>query len=58
MFVYIAGQDIMTVGFGAALFGGLITASHILHRNLYKDLQKLKKEIKRKDQIIEEKKNA
>lgn len=45
--LYLTGQDIATVGFSGALMGGLFCASDILHRNLYNDLQKLIKEIKK-----------
>jgi hypothetical protein len=37
----------MSAGLTGALFGGLLCASELLHRNLYNDLQTLKKELKK-----------
>ncbi|XP_048757507.2 all-trans-retinol 13,14-reductase-like [Ostrea edulis] len=45
--LYLTGQDIMSAGLTGALFGGLLCASELLHRNLYNDLQTLKKELKK-----------
>eukprot|EP00105_Crassostrea_gigas_P002156 XP_011414585.1 PREDICTED: putative all-trans-retinol 13,14-reductase [Crassostrea gigas] len=45
--LYLTGQDIMSAGLTGALFGGLLCASELLHRNLYNDLQALKKELKK-----------
>lgn len=45
--VTITGQDIMSAGLTGALFGGLLCASELLDRNLYNDLQALKKELKK-----------
>ncbi len=36
--LYLTGQDIVTAGIGGALFGGIITASAILNRNLVKTI--------------------
>ena len=33
------GQDVFTGGFAGALYGGLLCASSILHRNLLTDLK-------------------
>ncbi|XP_005089177.1 all-trans-retinol 13,14-reductase [Aplysia californica] len=43
--LYLTGQDTMTCGFSSALMMGLICASQILHRNLYNDLQNMKKKL-------------
>jgi all-trans-retinol 13,14-reductase len=42
--LYLTGQDIVTAGIGGALFGGVITASAILNKNMVKQMlsQKLK----------------
>ncbi|XP_061166584.1 all-trans-retinol 13,14-reductase-like [Saccostrea echinata] len=45
--LYLTGQDIMSAGLTGALFGGLLCASELLHRNLYFDLEALKKELKK-----------
>lgn len=39
----------MTCGFAGAMFSGLATVSAILHRNLFDDLTKLNKTIKKKE---------
>lgn len=39
------GQDILTCGFSGAMHAGLLTASAILHRNLFNDLTALTKEV-------------
>lgn len=41
--LYITGQDAFNCGFVGAAFGGLFCASSILKRNLYEDLNMLKK---------------
>lgn len=41
--LFITGQDAFNAGFVGASFGGLFCASSILDRNLYEDLNKLKK---------------
>ncbi|XP_012934886.1 all-trans-retinol 13,14-reductase [Aplysia californica] len=43
--LYITGQDGLTAGFMGGLMNGLICSSQILNRNLYKDLQNLKKRL-------------
>ncbi|OCT90038.1 retinol saturase (all-trans-retinol 13,14-reductase) L homeolog isoform X1 [Xenopus laevis] len=43
--LYLTGQDILLCGFAGALTGGMICASEILGRNLYLDLQKLRRQI-------------
>jgi all-trans-retinol 13,14-reductase len=41
----LTGQDVLSCGFTAAMFGGMLCASSILHRNLYTDLVKLRKQL-------------
>lgn len=43
--LYLTGQDILTAGFTGALTSGVLTASAILHRNLFNDLTALIKEV-------------
>ena len=43
-FFYI-GQDILTCGYAGGVYSGLMCASSILHRNLFKDLLTLRKAI-------------
>lgn len=40
-------------GFSGGMFSGLITASAVLHRDLFKDGRKLHLEIKQKEKNIE-----
>lgn len=40
----LAGQDVVCCGFVGAMMGGLMAASSVLHRNLYEDLVKLRKQ--------------
>ena len=40
-----SGQDVLSCGFAGAMMGGLLSASHILNRNLFTDLVELKKKI-------------
>lgn len=44
--LYLTGQDIFNCGFMGAAIGGLLTASAILNRNLWKDLIELKNSIR------------
>lgn len=44
--LYLSGQDVMTCGFGGALFGGLLCAGSVLGRNLVSDLTRLHKQVK------------
>lgn len=47
--LYLTGQDILSCGFTGALYGGLLTASVALERNLLTDLVSLHKVIKKSD---------
>lgn len=40
--LYLTGQDILSCGFGGAMFGGLLSASAVLNRNLMSDMMELK----------------
>eukprot|EP00095_Tigriopus_kingsejongensis_P004125 snap_masked-scaffold122_size333723-processed-gene-2.16 protein:Tk04125 transcript:snap_masked-scaffold122_size333723-processed-gene-2.16-mRNA-1 annotation:"predicted protein" len=44
--LYLSGQDVMTCGFGGALFGGLFCAGAVLGRNVMYDLVGLHKQIR------------
>ncbi|XP_060078415.1 all-trans-retinol 13,14-reductase-like [Ylistrum balloti] len=44
--LYLTGQDILVCGFSGALFGGMLCASSVLHRNLHNDLAKVVKDVK------------
>lgn len=44
LFIEITGQDVVCCGFVGAMMGGLLCASTALHRNVYEDLVKLRKE--------------
>lgn len=45
IFFFVEGQDTFSGGFMGACFGGVLCASAILHRNIYDDLLKLRKDI-------------
>ena len=45
--VYLTGQDVTVCGFSGAMFGGLLTASAILRRNLMSELADAKKELQK-----------
>lgn len=51
--LYLTGQDVCSCGFTGALFGGFLSASAILQRNLMKDLVALYKENKSKMSKLE-----
>ncbi len=46
--LYLSGQDILSCGFAAAMSGGVITASAVLKRNVFADMSRLQKELKKK----------
>ena len=46
--LYLTGQDILSCGFAGAMSSGVITASAVLKRNLFADMSRLKKELKKK----------
>ncbi|KAL4223041.1 hypothetical protein ACF0H5_016518 [Mactra antiquata] len=45
--LYLTGQDVLTASFSGAMHSGLLTASAILHRNLFNDLIALTKETRK-----------
>ncbi|XP_059144383.1 all-trans-retinol 13,14-reductase-like [Physella acuta] len=49
--LFLTGQDTMTCGFTSALTMGLVCASQILNRNLYSDLLKIRKQVKKIDDL-------
>ena len=49
--MYLAGADVYSSGFVAALYGGVLAASHILNRNIYSDLESLHKKIKEEQNL-------
>ena len=46
--LYLTGQDILSCGFAGAMFSGVITASAVLKRNLFADMDRLQKALKKK----------
>jgi len=50
--LYLTGQDILSCGFAGAMFSGVITASTVLKRNLFADVGRLQKALKRKKAAI------
>jgi len=42
--LYLTGQDVVTAGIGGALFGGILTASAILNKNVIGDVLKRENE--------------
>ncbi|KAH9502815.1 hypothetical protein Btru_074531 [Bulinus truncatus] len=47
--LYLTGQDVITCGFTSSVLSGLLCASEILNRNLYTELLKLRKMIRKID---------
>ena len=45
--LYLTGQDILSCGFAGAMFSGVITASAVLKRNLFADMGRLQKALKK-----------
>ena len=45
--LYLTGQDILCCGFAGAMNSGVITASAVLKRNLFTDISRLQKELKK-----------
>ena len=48
-YLIVSGQDIINAGFVPSLNSGVLTAGAVLHRNLFKDVANLPKEIKIKN---------
>ncbi|KAL9967928.1 hypothetical protein ACROYT_G026237 [Oculina patagonica] len=46
--LYLSGQDILSCGFAGAMSSGVITASAVLKRNVFADMSRLQKELKKK----------
>ena len=46
--LFLTGQDILSCGFAGAMSSGVITASAVLKRNLFADMSRLQKELKKK----------
>jgi all-trans-retinol 13,14-reductase len=46
--MYLTGHDILSCGFAGAMFSGVITASAVLKRNLFADMGRLQKALKKK----------
>lgn len=45
-------QDILVCGFSGGMFAGLLAASAVLHRDLFRDCMKLHSQIKKKEKAI------
>ena len=43
--LYLSGQDVLTCGFGGAMFGGVISAGVMLNRNIMQDMIELRKAV-------------
>ena len=54
--LYLTGQDILSAGFGAAIFTGVFTASAILERNVLLDLFALRKKLKKVESLSKKEK--
>lgn len=46
-------QDVLLCGFSGGMYSGLLTASAVLHRDLFKDCMKLHNVIKKKEKMKE-----
>ncbi|KAF6021803.1 RETSAT [Bugula neritina] len=51
--LYLTGQDVLLCGFSGGMYSGLLTASAVLHRDLFKDCMKLHNVIKKKEKMKE-----
>lgn len=51
-------QDILLCGLSGGMFSGLLTASAILHRNLFDDCSKLNNQIRKKEKTAQAAQNG
>ena len=46
--LYLTGQDVLICGFAGAMYGGVVSACSVLKRNVFSDMGRLQKELKKK----------